>query len=73
MCGKIRCQISQNSKKKLKDFYYFMRIHSKIILGKSLSAKRKELCDVMYFLNIIRRRLFEILIELRGDADKSLV
>lgn len=33
--------------KKLKDFGYFMHIHPQIMLGKSLSAKRKELCDIM--------------------------
>jgi len=58
--------------KNFKDFRYFMHIHSQIMLGKSLSAKRKELCDIMYLLNIVRRHLFEILVELRGGANKSL-
>lgn len=41
-----------------------MRIRSQIMLRKSLSAKRKDLCEVMYFVNLVRRRLFEILVKL---------
>jgi hypothetical protein len=50
--------------KNLKDSGYFMPIHSQMLLGKRLSAKRKELCEIMYFANFFRRRLFEILVEL---------
>jgi len=49
-----------------------MHIHSQIMLEKILSAKRKELCDIMYFLNLVRRHLFEIIVELRGGANTSL-
>jgi hypothetical protein len=48
----------------LKVSRYFMHIHSQIMLGKSLSAKRKVLYEVMYFVNLVLRRLFEIRVEL---------
>ena len=34
------------------------------MLGKSLLAKRKVLCEIMYFVNLVRCRLFETLVEL---------
>jgi len=49
--------------KNLKDSGYFMYIHSQIVRQKSF-CQAKKLCEGMYFANLVRRRLLEILVEL---------